>query len=51
MNFHRLTFDQDVPGQVPGCGCASLKLEEAPGEQTALQSPEQREQDLPAGSS
>lgn len=46
-----LTFQQDVSGQLHcnGCGRSSFELQVAPGEQTALQSPEQRQQDRSAG--
>lgn len=47
----RLTFQQDASGQLHcnGRGRSSFELQVAPGEQTALQSPEQRQQDRSAG--
>ncbi len=47
-----LTFLQDVSGQVHGDagGGSTFELQVAPGEQTPLQSPEQRQQHRPAGS-
>ena len=48
----RLTFDHDVPGQL-GAHAAGvgLELQIAPGQQAALQGPEQGEEHCPAGSS